>query len=274
MKDIQCLNKLNQFPLETMNAIRNNISDVNEPPKNISKIEKRIEQTSKIDLLDMSKRSLEDFKNNHFIPQKTNQPMAGTGIKSGNYNLSDYNINSNFQQVDRLIGSDPTYRKKTETGPLFSPVESMTSYVNGTPCIMPNLDRFRQDIKNNKNMEAPCEKIHVGPGIGLNSNIPAAGGFNNSLNVQVRPNNITSYKANQLPGYVVPGKMVGINKPTANIGIGSGSDGCQYGMPKHGPKKYYTREPAPYGQSTINATRNRESYQTLVDKITYDVLNN
>jgi hypothetical protein len=208
----------------------------------------------------MSKRPMKDFMNNNFVPNRfaDTQNMNGTGVTTGNFNPDDYNMGGNpATLLERssfgYAGTDPTYINKKEIGPMFSPSES-AEYVYDRPDIRPDLDRYKQDL-NNKNMEAPCEKIMTGPGISLDASIPAAGGFNAGLNNRVTPNNVFNYSVNQLPGQVIKGKYYSSELPTALPGIGKDVDGNIYGVPNNKRNKtwinYDERPPIPSGISSV-----------------------
>lgn len=262
-------NRINQYPVENRNIMNNAFQSIPTFPEPVNystgplktPLENRIKQDSKIDLLDMNKRSMSDFLNNNFIPNRTadTQNMNGTGIRTGNFLSDDYNMGGDPGQFMSRIdagggpGCDPTYMHKRASGPRFSPSDNIT-WIHGRPDIRPDLDRFKMDIRN-KQHESPCEKIfYVGPGTGLDPSIPAAGGFNAGLNNRITPNNIFNYKTNQLPGGVVKGKYYSAELPTANPGTGKNLDGDLYGVPNNKkPQTFYTYDTRPPVASGISA---------------------
>lgn len=227
-------------------------------------LENRLKQESKVDLLDMNKRTMSDFLNNNFIPNRNadTQNMNGTGVRTGNFLPEDYNIGGDPGQFMSRVdvgfgpGCDPTYMHKRVSGPRFSPSDSAT-WIHGRPDIRPEMDRFKMDIRN-KNYEKPCETIfYVGPGTGIDPSVPAAGGFNAGLNNRVTPNNIFNYKTNQLPGSVIKGKLYSSELPTANPGTGANMDGNLYGVPNNKKPQtfhmYDRRPPVASGISALEA---------------------
>ena len=217
-------------------------------------IKSRIKENENVNLLDMKQRSFEDFKYNYFIPQKTNQPC----IKE-------------FQVVQIFTGNDPTYMCKKESEPRFSVENSKIPFNNINQHCRPDLDIFKQ-LNKYKNMEAPCEKIRVGPAMAVDVSCPSSGGLNSALNYRVMPNNPGSYTKNQLPGVCVPGKRITVCNPQSNPGIGTEADKCMYGVPKKGNEKYYIPCPVAYGRSGLTKESCRPSYQIITNKISYDVL--
>jgi hypothetical protein len=213
------------------------------------------------DLLDMSKRPMNDFMNNHFIPnvRRSTQNMIGTGVRTGNFLPEDYNLGGDAGQLTSRLdslsnGCDPTYMHKRASGPRFSPLESAEP-IHGGIDKRPDLDRFRQDVSRNRNKESPCEKVfYVGPGTGLDPSIPASGGFNAGLNNRVTPNNVNAYRLHQLPGQVITGKLLTSELPTANPGVGKSLDSNLYGVPNNKkPPTFWSLDDRPPEQLGINS---------------------
>ena len=261
--------RVNQYPVDNRNIMNNAFQTIPAFPESVNystgplktPLENRIKEDSKVDLLDMNKRTMSDFLNNNFIPNRKadTQNMNGTGVRTGNFTPDDYNMGGDpgqfMSRTDMGFGPgcDPTYMHKRASGPRFSPSDNAT-WINGRPDIRPELDRFKMDIRN-KNFESPCEKIfYVGPGTGIDPSISAAGGFNAGLNNRVTPNNIFNYKTNQLPGAVVKGKYYSAELPTANPGTGKNLDGNLYGVPNNKkPQTFYTYDTRPPVASGISA---------------------
>lgn len=261
--------RVNQYPVKNTNIKSQAFQSIPAFPEPVNystgplktPFENRLKQESKIDLLDMNKRTMSDFLNNNFIPNRNvdTQNMNGTGVRTGNFVPEDYNMGGDpgqfMSRVDAGFGPgcDPTYMHKRASGPRFSPNENAT-WIHGRPDIRPELDRFKMDIRN-KNFEKPCETIfYVGPGTGLDPSVPAAGGFNAGLNNRVTPNNIFNYKTNQLPGSVIKGKLYSAELPAANPGTGTNLDGNLYGVPNNKkPQTFHTYDRRPPVASGISA---------------------
>jgi len=211
-------------------------------------------------LLDMKERPLTDFYHNNMVPfyrgNSTKQNMGGTGIASGSYidgsnvpgNVTG--INSGFDystpwqtQLATFTGLDDTYLHKREVGPMFSPAEQQTGWVFGTPLFRPDMDRYTEGLSQVRNDLRPVEPEMVGPGLNLDPSIPAAGGFHEFT--RILPNNVSDYKANQLPGQVISGKFFSAGLPTSYPGIGVSGDKTSPGVTKNKPNSFWdqTRYP-------------------------------
>jgi hypothetical protein len=151
---------------------------------------------------------------------------------------------------------------KKETVNLFTPEEKTTGYgyLYGTGGGGPGalltrnkeMENYKQDLKFKTN-EKPFEKIMVGRGIAIDADVPATGGFQQYT--RVLPENVSDYKANQLPGRVTGGKWVYSNAPTSHQPV-----------VKNRPNGYYslcTRGPAT-GKSTITAETLRPDTSILL----------
>ena len=265
-------NRVNQHPVKNTDIKKQAFKSIPAFPDAVkystgqlkTPLENRLKQESKVDLLDMNKRTMSDFLNNNFIPNRNadTQNMNGTGVRTGNFLPEDYNIGGDpgqfMSRVDVGLGPgcDHTYMHKRVSGPRFSPSDNAT-WIHGRPDIRPEMDRFKMDIRN-KNYEKPCETIfYVGPGTGIDPSVPAAGGFNAGLNNRVTPNNIFNYKTNQLPGSVIKGKLYSSELPTANPGTGANMDGNLYGVPNNKKPQtfhmYDRRPPVASGISALEA---------------------
>lgn len=211
-------------------------------------------------LLDLKDRPMTDFVHNNMVPfyrgDGTKQNMAGTGVADGSYvdgsnvpgNITG--INSGFDystpwqtQLATFTGNDDTYLHKREVGPLFSPAEQQTGWVNGTPLFRPDMDRYTQGLSNIRNDLRPVEPEMVGPGLNLDPSIPASGGFHEFT--RILPNNVSDYKANQLPGQVITGKFFSAGLPESYPGIGVGGEKTAPGISKNKPNSFWdqTRYP-------------------------------
>ena len=211
-------------------------------------------------LLDVKERPITDFYHNNMVPfyrgNDSKQNMAGTGVASGSYiDGSDVpgnitGINSGFDystpwqsQLATFTGLDDTYLHKREVGPMFSPAEQQTGWVYGQPLLRPDMDRYTQGLSQVRNDLRPVESEMVGPGLNIDPSIPASGGFHDFT--RILPNNVSDYKANQLPGQVVTGKFFSAGLPTAYPGIGVSGDESSPGITKNKPNSFWdqTRYP-------------------------------
>jgi hypothetical protein len=159
------------------------------------------------------------------------------------------------QERDRQTLGMPT---KREVKNLFTPSEQTTGYgyQYGSSGAGPGLAITRQkefeDMKKTikmKTNEQPFEKIQVGPGIAIGTEVPAAGGFHQFA--RIMPDNISDHTANQLPGMVTGGKWLFSNAPTS-----------QAPVVKNRPDAFYTlcqHEVMP-GRSTVTAESTRPDY--------------
>lgn len=206
-------------------------------------------------MLDMKNRTMSDFKNNWFVPNKLKftQNMTGTGINESSYLGFDHRTNccfgndgesSSLPILDRYTGIDKTYMHHKESGPLFSPQEQQDRWIGQAPLTRPDLDRFKQDFRF-KPDEKPCEPIRVGPGLGLGANETAEGGFNAGLNSRILPTNIVNYESNILQGGTVPGKHYCMEMPTSLPGNVSVNKNEKYGVPQYKPETFWTQEQRP-----------------------------
>jgi len=142
------------------------------------------------------------------------------------------------QKRDRIMLGKPN---RAETLNLFTPAEKTTGYGyqfgNGTgPGLALTRQKELEDLKATikyKTSEAPFEKIHVGRGLALGTEIPAAGGFQQYT--RIVPDNITNYSANQLPGRVAGGKWVYSNAPTSQQPVLKNRPNGYYSLCQRGP---------------------------------------
>lgn len=264
----------------------NNNDNNNKQIKNDKQIKKHIDQTQEDFtnfipsndptsemLLDIKNRPLTDFYHNNMVPfyrgNSTKQNMAGTGIASGSYidgsnvpgNITG--VNSGFDyttpnktQLATFTGLDDTYLHKREVGPMFSPAEQQTSWVNGSPLFRPDMDRYTQGLSQVRNDLKPIEAEKVGPGLNLDPSIPASGGFHDFT--RILPNNVNDYKANQLPGQVITGKFYSAELPTAYPGIGVSGDKTSPGITKNKPNSFWD-------QTRYPTMTNKVAFQTNLD---------
>ena len=165
-----------------------------------------------------------------------------------------------LQKRDRITLGKPN---KVESFNLFTPEEKTTSYGyqfgqsgQSGPGLSVTRQKEIEDLEKRikfKTNEQPFEKIQVGRGLALGSEVPAAGGFQQYA--RIMPDNISDYKANQLPGRVAGGKWVYSNAPTS-----------QQPVLKNRPNGYYSlcqRGPAT-GKATLTAETVRPDFSVLL----------
>ena len=157
------------------------------------------------------------------------------------------------QKRDRETLGVPT---KKEALNLFTPAEKTTGYGyqygSGGPGLAITRQKEMEDLKQTlkfKTNEQPFEKLHIGPGISVGTEVPAAGGFQQYT--RIMPDNISDYSANQLPGMVAGGKWLYANAPTSQQPVIKNRPDAFYSMCQH--------EPMP-ARSTITAEMTRPDY--------------
>ena len=95
---------------------------------------------------------------------------------------------------DPGLGSFGVTQKPKMEQPSFGD-KGQTTYVNGMP-VQDFRDRYW--ISGQMNNLKPAEQVMVGPGLGLDPNVPAAGGFQQLY--RPMPNNVGAYRLTTLPG--------------------------------------------------------------------------
>ena len=144
------------------------------------------------------------------------------------------------QQRDRNTLGVPN---RKEANNLFTPEEKTTTYgyqYGQSGKAGPGLSITRQkefeDLKKTmkfKTNEQPFEKIQVGPGLSIGTEVPAAGGFQQYT--RIVPDNISDYSSNQLPGMVAGGKWAFSNAPTSQQPVVSNRPQKFYSLCQYGP---------------------------------------
>jgi len=128
------------------------------------------------------------------VPAVTNEPNEEYEINEGSRDL----LLNHLRQPGYI--TEPV-NKKQEV-PSFGDV-AFSQYVHGEPT---HDFSERMYVSSRMNNLAPVGQIHVGPGLGLNPEIPASGGFQQLY--RVNPNNVGAYRLTQLPGRIAPGADV------------------------------------------------------------------
>ena len=144
------------------------------------------------------------------------------------------------QKRDRQMLGVPN---RTETLNLFTPEEKTTGYGyqygqsgGSGPGLSLSRAKEMEDLKQGikfKTNEQPFEKLQVGRGLALGTEVPAAGGFQEFT--RVLPSNISDYSANQLPGRVAGGKWIYSNAPTSQQPVIKNRPNGYYSLCQRGP---------------------------------------
>ena len=159
------------------------------------------------------------------------------------------------QERDRASIGVPN---RTEIKNLFTPEERITGYgyqygINGGgPGLSITRQKEFEDHRKTirlKTNEQPFEKIHVGPGIAIGTEVPAAGGFHQYT--RIMPDNISDHTANQLPGRVTGEKWLFSNAPTSQAPVVKNRPDTFYSLCQYGPMP---------GKSTVTAEMTRPDY--------------
>ena len=115
---------------------------------------------------------------------------------------------SNAQNINRGTIGVPGQGPKHEMGSFAEVSKTSGRSPHGQP-VYDFSDRQNQG-KNLNNVQ-PMEKQYVGPGLGIGSQIPAMGGYQQLF--RVLPNNVGAYKLNTLPGRSGPAGAI-VSQPT------------------------------------------------------------
>ena len=184
------------------------------------------------------------------MPQATKQYLDDSAVQQRMEQVTGLR-----QQRDRQDLGKPN---KTETLNLFTPAERTTTYgyQYGQSGSGPGLAITRQkeleDLKKSikfKTNEKPMEQIQVGRGLAIETEVPAAGGFQQYT--RIVPDNITDYSSNQLPGMVAGGKWMYSNAPTNQAPVIKNRVNAYYSLCEYGPGP---------GRSTMTAETTRPDY--------------
>ncbi len=188
---------------------------------------------------------------NKDLPQETKQYTDDSQVQQRMEEMTGLR-----QERDRQALGRP---HKQETLNLFTPEERITGYGyqysvsgGGGPGYALTRQKELEDYSKSlrfKNNEQPFEKIIVGKGIGMDVSVPAAGGFHEFA--RVMPENVSDYKANQLPGMVASGKWVYSNAPTSQAPVVKNRVNRYYSLCDYGPGP---------GRSTMTAEMVRGDY--------------
>lgn len=118
-----------------------------------------------------------------------------------------------FTGIDNL-----DYQKKQEiTEPFFKPSKNVGN-VNGSgvPSDKERLQRY--NVTGKMHNIGPVEKVYVGPGLNIDPNEVARGGFHDMF--RIMPDNVNSYSKQTFAGRIIPGKGLTTERnhgPTENV---------------------------------------------------------
>jgi len=201
---------------------------------------------------------------NKDMPQDTKQYLDDSQVQQRMEEITGLR-----QERDRTTLGKPV---KTEVLNMFTPEERITGYGyqygqsgKGGPGFEISRQKELEEMKSTlrfKTNEQPIEKIQVGPGISINSEIPAAGGFQQYT--RIVPDNISDYKANQLPGQVAGGKWLYSNAPQSQQPVMKNRPNGFYSLCQYGPM--------PYGGVTL-AESTRPDYTVVLKNQNREFIN-
>ena len=152
-----------------------------------------------------------------------NQPIVtGTPVSLVQNNPStDYSRPENEANLntDFMINSEERDLSSGEQMPVFADIAKQEKSSGGE--VLDMKDRFVSDLQVHNNL-SPVPQQKVGPGLGVDSSVPAVGGFQQMF--RAMPENVGSYRLTTLPGRSGPARdvsggrgqlkpVVGHNKP-------------------------------------------------------------
>lgn len=151
------------------------------------------------------------------LPQGTagvktqNQPFFQN--QPGTYNEPMLDTKLSVQTGTNNVAWNP----KQELETMYEPVE--VGHVNGAPVQLENPMAYYQGVINQTpkyNNVGPTDRLNVGPGLGLDADVPAANGFHDPT--RILPADL-GYKTNQFGGRVIVGRAQH-DKPTQSKTMG------------------------------------------------------
>ena len=129
-----------------------------------------------------------------------------------NHDADYFDMKIMTPDLGRRVG-DWRLQPKNEIQSLQEPLKTNTRFPYGQPVY----DLYaRENVTNKMNNLQPIERMNVGPGIGVDANIPASGGFHGFF--RALPTNINEEKLTTLKG--MPGPPAAIVKSGGAGGIG------------------------------------------------------
>lgn len=149
-----------------------------------------------------------EFRNN-VSKHLTENPNVVSNLSSGfvPFFRSEKSQNTNDALKDRRLetftgvnNTDYTSKREVVSIP---PVKELT-HINGVT-FQPDIDRYKGYVANNRQHNvSPIEKQYVGPGLGIPTDQPSAGGFHQRF--RIMPNNVNEYRKNTFGAEIIPGK--------------------------------------------------------------------
>jgi hypothetical protein len=187
-----------------------------------------------------------------------NQPMVvkGTPVSRAPVNPStDYSRSENEANLntDFMINSEERELSSPEQMPVFADIAKQEKSSGGE--VLDMKDRFVTDLQVHNNL-SPIPQQKVGPGLGVNSDVPAVGGFQQMF--RAMPENVGAYRLTTLPGR---------SGPARDISGGRGQLPSQIGHNKPERTAYLPeRRPPVFGRGqgqggSLNGVTVREEYE-------------
>ena len=127
------------------------------------------EPLTRMDLIQTDQFAQQDFQ----LDQKISAPNTGRGF-SGDWRL---------QPKEAVPNMSDAWTQNGKRFPFGQPVYDMSA---------------RENVSNRMNNLNPADKVYVGRGLGLDPNVPAAGGFQQFF--RIMPNNMNEERLHNLPG--------------------------------------------------------------------------
>ena len=159
------------------------------------------------------------------------------------------------RRMEVYTGNDPTWKPKRESEARFQPTpQNITS--GGTAGNAPTYSAERQaaSVSGVQNNILPFQQVRVGPGVGVDTSVPATDGFHSMY--RVMPVDATGYKTNTLEGRVVPG----VSQISARE--------VDPAMESKVPQRFYTmeRRPLAKGRAAVTARTHRPTIARYQDR--------
>lgn len=224
------------------NTINNNNSSNFLENDNLFNNNNNINNKSYLDDLFKVNNLTEDFKHNnmvHFFGSKSTQNIH----------------NSQQRTLDLFTGGDPLYKKKTEVENEFP---KNKENINGMPNNLNFYEKRYENISRYVSNELPFEQIKVGPGLGIDNNISAAGNFHPDIREYELPKNIDELRTKNNPKMTYKGKIINGKKE-----ILRDSD---FNFTKYKKSSMFVNRPLEKGKSYIPSQINTGSRPEIVSK--------
>lgn len=177
------------------------------------------------------------------------QPFFSSAKKQHTNNAVKQRLMETFTGATDLRTSQTgTYASKKEVPALFAPEwgAGAVSSSGATRAQAFGADQNGRYIPSQKqNNVVPSQRIQVGPGLGVGTEVSAADGFHPML--RVMPKNVNEHRLNNLPGGVVPGASAVAGQP---MGVT---------LAQQGPPRFWEQERRPTAatKAAVNAASER-----------------